>query len=391
VPRVNQIMTEFPMTIRRLFGERGRTPVYVAGAGIALLAGWMLWASAAEITLYEVSTSARLEQGAAPYPIQTPVTGRVVATTLRVGRTVTAGEPLLDLEVESDTLRLREEQARARGWTEQVARLRAQADAERRARLEERRAADLAIAEAQSRTREAIADAQYADAEAARLERLHARDLLSDLELLKARAGAERLRALVAALQTAARRAAQDQVTRDRQRDVRIEQIGLQVAALDTQARAAEAARQRLTYEIDRRRVRAPVDGIVAEAAQVRAGTIVHEGEPLGSIVPPGQIVAVAQFPAERALGRIRPGQRATVRLAAYPWAEFGTLDAVVSAMASDVRDGAVRVELTVAPGARFRGTLDHGMPADVEIAAERITPLALVLRIAGQTFTASQ
>jgi membrane fusion protein (multidrug efflux system) len=165
----------------------------------------------------------------------------------------------------------------------------------------------------------------------------------------------------------------------------------LQVAALDTQARAAEAARQRLTYEIDRRRVRAPVDGIVAEAAQVRAGTIVHEGEPLGSIVPPGQIVAVAQFPAERALGRIRPGQRATVRLAAYPWAEFGTLDAVVSAMASDVRDGAVRVELTVAPGARFRGTLDHGMPADVEIAAERITPLALVLRIAGQTFTASQ
>ena len=132
---------------------------------------------------------------------------------------------------------------------------------------------------------------------------------------------------------------------------------------------------------------------MIGEAAAVREGAFVREGEQLGSIVSSGQLMIVAQFEAARVVGRIHPGQPATLRLTAYPWAQFGTIGATVSRVASELRDGSVRVELTLDgnAGARVRGTQVQGMPGSVEVAAERLSPLALLLRTAGQALTASQ
>ena len=47
------------------------------------------------VTLYEVSSTARVELDAATYPIQSPLLGRVVETRLRVGQPVRQGEVLV--------------------------------------------------------------------------------------------------------------------------------------------------------------------------------------------------------------------------------------------------------------------------------------------------------
>ena len=56
--------------------------------------------------------------------------------------------------------------------------------------------------------------------------------------------------------------------------------------------------------------------------------------------------------------------------------------------VAQEIRDGKVRVELAINPGASFRGRLEHGMPGTIEVAVEHVTPLALVLRTTGQWMT---
>jgi membrane fusion protein (multidrug efflux system) len=76
------------------------------------------------------------------------------------------------------------------------------------------------------------------------------------------------------------------------------------------------------------------------------------------------------------------------LRLEGYPWAEFGSVSATVARVAQEMRNGKVRVELTINPNASFRGRLEHGMPGTIEVAVEHVTPLALVMRTTGQWMT---
>lgn len=145
---------------------------------------------------------------------------------------------------------------------------------------------------------------------------------------------------------------------------------------------------ERLAHEIERRTVRAPVDGVVGESIPLRPGAVVREAERLGAVMPAGRLLVTAQFPADAALGRIRAGQPATLRLEGFPWAEFGTVSATVERVAREIRNGSVRVDLTIDPEPSFRGALEHGMPGAVEVAVEHITPMSLVLRAVGQGLT---
>ena len=52
------------------------------------------------------------------------------------------------------------------------------------------------------------------------------------------------------------------------------------------------------------------------------------------------------------------------------------------------MRDGNVRVELSVQPDADSRIPLQHGLPGSVEIEIERASPATLVLRAAGKLLT---
>jgi membrane fusion protein (multidrug efflux system) len=312
----------------------------------------------------------------------------VVEAHLQVGRAVQRGDVLVEIDAAPEQLQMRRENIHAQGLEGEVATLRSQVAAEESARAEERRTAQLSFEEADGRVREAGAASKYADAELSREQKMKEAGLVPPRDLERIDADARRSRAALETTETAARRLPQEQATRDRERDVRIQRLYSEIAALEEQRNTVNAGVQGLKYEVERRQIRAPIDGRIGECMVLRTGSVVEEAESLASIVPSGQLRVVAQFPAEAALGRIQSGQPATLRLNGYPWAEFGSVSATVAHVAQEIRDGKVRVELAINPGAGFRGRLEHGMPGTIEVAVEHVTPLALVLRTTGQWMT---
>jgi multidrug resistance efflux pump len=380
--------TAFARTFERLLSDRGGLTRSLQATGMLVLGGWCFWAARARVTLYEVSSEARVELDAAAYPVQSPLLGRVVEAHLRVGQAVQRGDVLVEIDAAPEQLQMRQENVHAQGLELEVTRLRSQVAAEERARAEEQKAAQLSLEEADGRMREAEAASKYADAELSREQKMQQAGLVALRDLERVDAEARRLRAAFENTETAARRLPQEQATRDRERDVRIQRLYSEVSALEEQRNTVNAGVQGLKYEVERRLIRAPIDGRIGECMTLRPGSVVEEAENLASIVPSGQLRVVAQFPAEAALGRIQSGQLATLRLDGYPWAEFGSVSATVARVAQEIRDGNVRVELTINPSTRFRGRLEHGMPGTIEVAVEHVTPLALVMRTTGQWMT---
>jgi membrane fusion protein (multidrug efflux system) len=381
-------MSDFSTTFAQLRAERLSTTVWLIGCALVLLLAWCIWAVFARVPLYEVSSEARLELDAATYPLDSPFVGRIVSSNLRVGSTVRRGDLLVELDSMPQQLQLHEEEVRMQGLEPQIARLQAQIAAEQGARGEENHSAQLGAQEAQSRVREAESSAQFTERDLTRIRSLYAQKLVSTHDLEKAESDAARLSSSVAALKAAASRIPQDQSTNDREREVRLARLQGEIASLEAQRESLGAEIGRLRYEIERCRIRAAVDGHIGEAATLKPGAVVAEGEQLGSIVPEGQLRIIALYPAQAAFGRIRTGAAATLRLDGFPWAEFGTVSATVERVAQEVRDGKVRIELTLADRSSFRGQLQHGMPGVLEVTVEHVSPLGLILRSAGQWLT---
>jgi membrane fusion protein (multidrug efflux system) len=119
-------------------------------------------------------------------------------------------------------------------------------------------------------------------------------------------------------------------------------------------------------------------------AAEFRVGSVVKEAETIGSIVPRGEPRAVAHFPAA-AVGRVRAGQAARLRLDGFPWTQYGTLTARVADVGDEPRDGLIRVELALGQDPLSAIPLGHGLPGTAEVEVDRVSPATLVLRAAGQ------
>jgi multidrug resistance efflux pump len=380
-------MSDFPQSFQRLRADHGNSTLWISATATAALAAWIFWASFAQISLYEVSSDARVELDGATYPVDAPFTGRVVASGLRIGQHVRRGDLLIEIDAMAEQLQLREVQVQAQGLEPQIAQLNAQIAAEGNMRSEEDRGGRLKVQEAESRVHEAQIPADYAAKNLTRIRALYAQSYVSAHDLEKAESDASQLRAAASTLEMAAGRIPRDQAARNRERDVRVGRLQGEIATLEAQRDTLQAESARLNYEIERRRVRAPVDGVIGEALNLRVGAVVADGDRLGSIVPEGRLL-VAHYPAQAAFGRIRAGQPATLRLDGFPWAEFGTVSATVAEVGREVRDGKVRVELALRPQSSFHGSLEHGMPGTLEVAVERLSPLNLTLRTAGQWLT---
>ncbi|HTM50135.1 MAG TPA: HlyD family efflux transporter periplasmic adaptor subunit [Bryobacteraceae bacterium] len=380
--------TPFSRTYMRLLSDRGWSGTWTLAGAIGMLGAWGWWSVHGQVTLREVSSEARVELDLASHPVQSPLLGRVVSARMQVGQSVRAGDVLVEIDAMPDRLQWQEQRVRAESLGPELGRLHAQLAAEEAARTEERQTARLSADEAANRIGEAETAARYVESELARMQDLARERLVAARDLEKAEGEAKRMRAAVATLKSAALRVPQEQATRDRERDARIEKLNSEIAGLEGRRNTLRAGMNRLGYEIDQRRVRAPVDGRIGEAAILRAGAVVQPGERLASIVPAGGLLVAAQFPAEAAFGRIRVGQPAVLRLNAFPWAEFGAVSATVARVAEEVREGKVRVELSILSTPGFRGRLEHGMPGALEVLVERLTPLSLALRTAGQSLT---
>lgn len=350
----------------------------------ALLGGWLLWAAESRVTRYAVSDTARIEVDRAAYPVQTRVAGRVAFARLSLGQQIHSGDVLLVLESETERLSLREERARLAALRPQLDALNAEIGVQGTGRERDSRVLAVALDEADAKYREALALAKLADADAERAGRLHAEGISSEADYQRAKAESQSKRAAAENLRGAVSRLEPENAVRDNDRDAKLKQLEGDISRIDAQAASSQAAIKRLEYEIERRRIRAPVSGRLAECAVLRTGSYVAEGEKLGVILPPGGLRVIAEFAPQSAIGRLRPGQHGTLRLQGFPWAQYGTIRATVTHVANEVRDGKVRVELAVAPSPGSSIPVQHGLPGSVEVEIERVSPAALILRTAG-------
>lgn len=356
---------------------------------LALGTAWLVWAWQARITRYELSESARLELDGAAYPVQANAAGKLVSSTLVLGKEVHTGDVLAELDDNDQRLSLQEERTHLASLGPQLAALREQMRSEGQGRSDEHKVLGFSVDAARAQYEEAQVQAKLAQTEADRARRLRADGILSEADTQRAVADAETKLAAADNFRLILSRLGPEQAVRERDRDVRQKQILGDIAKVEAEMATSSATIRRLEYDIGQRLIRAPVSGRLGECATLRPGVHISQGQQLGVILPHGRLQMIAEFQPADALGKVHPGQLATVRLQGFPWAQFGTVPAQVTRVAGDIRDGRVRVELAVNPTANPRIPLQHGLPGSVEVEIERISPIALVLRSAGQVLGA--
>lgn len=372
----------FPTTLRALERDHPRVALWTLG-GVILFAGlWLTWAFTADITVWETSGALRLDQ--TRHVLGAPVAGKVVAAHLALGKKVARGEPLVELDAEISRRQLEEKRGELDGLRRELEAIERQIAAEEESREHEKVAAEQLVASAEAKAREASAASAQASSDASMNQGLFKSDVLSRSELRRSKQVARQRRAATGAAEAEVRRIQAESEVRASQSSVRIEILRRSQAELDGRRKAAEAASKVLEEEIDRRTIRSPIDGTVAEMSDLQVGAVVEEGAQLATVVPPGSMKAIATVSPQAALGRIRPGQRARIRLDGFPWVEYGSVEARVTSVASEPRDGGVRVDLSiekVPPGIR----LQHGLTGAAEVAIGEASPAEILFRSLGQ------
>ncbi|MCP3166257.1 HlyD family efflux transporter periplasmic adaptor subunit [Myxococcus sp. QH3KD-4-1] len=372
----------FPRTMRALVRGRGRSALWLLPVGLFIV--WGSWFVRARITVYEPSVQARLEVHREVYAVDAPVEGRLVKTRVELHRQVTAGEVLFELAHEQEARLLAEAEALLQGVGPQLVAARAELDAEQSALQSQQERGAAGVDEARARLAEAEALARRALEEKTSTEQLFSRQLVSESEWSRVRTELERAQAVEQATRAALARVKMDGTMLTTERRIRVAALRRQIAELESGENVARASVERLRDELERRVVKAPADGILGETSSVRVGTQVRAGDRIATVVAGGDVRVVAQLSPATALGRVRAGQRARMKLEGFSWTEFGMVRATVVAVASEARDGLVRVELSV-DEMPVGIPMEHGLPGTVDIAVEEATPLRLVLRALGR------
>lgn len=374
--------------MRALASERAsRTVLKLAIASLAAVL-WFLWFFLAEVVVYETSESARVEVDKAAHRVQVAASGRVVTTHLALGRRVEAGEILVELDDRAVRLELAEKTARVAGISAQMAPLQQQIAAQKRRLDEQRRIARALRHDARTKLQHANEATRLAQGELERAEQLKRAGVGSAAELARKAAEALAEKATADARRIDVERTAAELKAREVELEGDMARLVGQAALLEADRVAELAAIKRLEHKIEMLQLRTPVAGTIGEITALQPGVVLQPGDTVAAVVPDGTLRMIAFFnPA--AIGRVRAGQRARIRLDSYPWAQYGTVEATVSNVASEARKGNVRVELVLASTARSAIRIEHGLIGQVEVEVEKVTPAMLVVRAAGRLLDA--
>jgi membrane fusion protein, adhesin transport system len=378
--------TPFSRTTRSLSVDSSRfVRLALAVIAIALFA-WLIWFGFGGVTIYEVSRAARLEVGSAPREVSPVQSGRLAESHLVIGARVRAGEVLVALDTTAQQLRLSEAEARLRSLPSRSLSLRRESAALQGALINGQGSSQAEIKAAQARLSEARATLAFAQDSARRQRDDSLSGGSAPVEAMRAAIEARKAASTRDALSADINRLALAARTRSGESEAQIESLARAALTVESEMAATRDQIAQLRLEIENRQVRAPVDGVIAEVLPLRPGAFVSPGQKLATVVPVGDLLIVAEFDPATALGRIKPGQRATLRLDGFPWAQYGSVEAQVLRVAGEIRGKSLRVELAAARDATRGVTLRHGLTGTIEVRIERTSPAALLLRTIGQS-----
>ncbi|MGR8930147.1 MAG: HlyD family secretion protein [Gammaproteobacteria bacterium] len=377
--------TSFSRTTRSLANDTSKTALSIWLFAGVFLGLWFVWFFFTEVIVYEISSAARLEVESAPHPVEALTAGKIASINLSLGQAINAGEILAELDANSEKLRLQEEESRLRTLPPQIAAIQNEIAVLQQAGNEDHQAALSAIRTARARHKEAIAGAEFAKDHDRRLRELSQSGRIAAIEALRVRSESQKLQASVDAYSSEIHRLEMDAKTREHDKQAEIENLKRSVIAMEGQIEVTKATIARLKQEIEKHLIRAPVSGQLGDVVPLQIGSYVDEGTHLATVVPSGELRIVAEFPPASVLGRIHPGQKGRMRLHGFPWAQYGSISAGVTHVATEIRDNQVRVEFAPDVSNTSPMLLQHGLPGTIEVNVEQVVPAILVLRAAGQ------
>lgn len=378
-------MRRFPRTFQALDEEGPGVSLVGLVLVTLLLIAWLVWLFAARISVFEVTPVGRLEADRAAYPITSQVDGKVIEVPMTMGRRVEPGDLLVQLDTRELELRRREEEARLASIEHELEAIRPQLELRQQTLEGNRRTTQLALEDARAQLRRAELEADFADEDAKRQDRLYREGQVSQVEAERSESEARRLRESVTSYRLIVERREAEVGNQELSDRTDLAQLRRAVAQLEGEAATAEAAIETIRYEIERHSIRAPQSGEIGDVIDLRVQSVIRAGERLGTILAPGNLRVVAELDATSALGRVALGQEARVRLDGFPWTQYGMMTATVARVASEPRAGRLRVELEVSEHNTSRVPLRHGLTGTVEIEVERISPAGLLLRTLGK------
>ena len=356
--------------------------------GLSLLSAWLTWFLFARVALYEVSDVARLEVDVEPHEVMSFISGRVIRNEMVLGREVEKGELLIVLDAMETQYELAETTAEARGGADQLERLGLEISAQRQALVSSERASRSALAEVRARHQEALESAKFAAQTATRQARLQEEGLLAKAEAdAAATAHLQRVKA-AQALESSIERMDREWQVDLAEKRAELASLERELSRLESTVESLDAVSDRLEHALSLHQLRASVAGRIGDLVTLKVSEVVSAGQHLGTIIPSGDVHVVAEFAPHRALGRIRSGQRAKLRLEGFSWVQYGAVPATVSRVGSEPSGGTIRVELRLDDPEAFPVDLGHGLPGILEVEVERISPAELVLRAAGNTLS---
>ncbi|MFV9689361.1 MAG: HlyD family secretion protein [Desulfobacteria bacterium] len=378
----------FFRSARSLHADGFRWSIVVICLSAALLGAWVAWFALGRVSVYEKTDIARFAVNPLPHPVEALIYGRLVWTNLELEQLVEEGEIVARIDGKPLKRQLEEESMRLAALTSQADALREELAAQKRALNQTNSAALAEIDEAKAGLREEESVAQLAEKEAGRSSSLFARGVISEAKKDEAETEAARKRAAVESLEFYTKKLHFKLNSEQNDRQAALKHVMSEITEIEGYIAGAAGLMERLEYEIDQTRIRAPITGKIGEVAQISIGKIVQKGDRLATVIPDGTHKIVADFPPSAALGRIRSGQTAWFRLHGFPWAQYGAIAATVERAACEVRNGLVRVELSINDEQVSVIPVQHGLPGALEVEVERISPALLALRAAGRLFS---
>ena len=349
---------------------------------MALWFAWLFWA---QVSVYAVSSESRIEVERDAHSIDSPVAGKVILSNLVLDEWIEAGEIIVQLDTTQFELELAAKRGSLESLSAQIGPLREKIAAKANALDLMDNVLKTQVAEARARHRGGNALAQSALEEARRSAQLREQAVVSESAFSKTRAEGQATLASAQALKAAITRIEAEGRLRRNELAAELAELKRELQQIEGRRAQEEFAIESLRHEIDMRNIRASVSGKLGEVARVHVGSVVAAGDRMALVVPAGELRVVAYFAPDVALGRVRRGQTARIRLDAFPWMEFGTLSLSVASVGSEVSNGNVRVLLNIIGDVPPAIPRQHGLPGSVEVEVERVSPGELVLRAAGR------
>jgi multidrug resistance efflux pump len=409
--------TEFRQTLQ------ARPPGIVHGAVVLLVAliGTALgWSAATRATLVvqgsgrmrPVTTPVQVYSAARGEALSASVGGRIVEVNCHEGDQVQRGQILIRLE----TGRLDNEMARQarliRAGEEELAQLdqldtvqarqfeatRARAEAEL---AQACAAVDLAREQQAAEIRLAQLALSAAELEEEIVRKLLERTAATPVELARARVKTHEAQEQLAKARIpvdASGVAVAQRALEQAERDYAVRRDELELKRTAKRGEVAAARLELANRELERAQavIRSPIDGVVT-AGDRKVGDLLEPGKAALEVARQAGFLFEAAIPSAE-IAHVRAGMPARIRLDAYDFQRYGTLDGMVDFVAPDsgVPEGQTRAVYTVriatsrdevGRGA-YRGRVKLGMTGRVEIVTGRDRLLTLLVRTIHQTIS---